>query len=115
MAVSVDDLECEILRASALRAVGEWIVVVGSENETSLNVTALGMSGASIREGDESRLSSIDRTACSNSFQLLPRSRPREGCFCSASPSPSEFSDESGGDKIAPVGINRLFSGGGDW
>lgn len=32
--VSVEDLEWEILRADALRAVGEWIVVVGSEADS---------------------------------------------------------------------------------
>jgi len=58
MAVSVDDLECEILRAVALNAVGEWMVVVGSENETPFLA------------GEPSRLSSIDRTACSSSPQV---------------------------------------------
>lgn len=34
MAVSVDDLECEIFRASGVKAGGKRIVVVGSEAET---------------------------------------------------------------------------------
>jgi hypothetical protein len=101
MAVSVEDLECEILRAVALSAVGEWTVVVGSEKETPFLA------------GDPSRLSSMDRTACSNAPQVWEKLlRPRG---TSEASSPSEFSDESGGDKMAPVGINRLFTGVGDW
>jgi hypothetical protein len=100
MAVSVDDLECVILRAVALSAVGEWMVVVGSEKETPL-------------AGDPSRLSSMDRTACSSAPQVWEKLLRPLGA--SEASSPSEFSDESGGDKMAPVGINRLFTGVGDW
>ena len=101
MAFSVDDLECEILRAVALSAVGEWMVVVGSEKETPFLA------------GDPSLLSSMDRTACSSAPQVWEKLLRPLGA--SEMSSPSEFSDESGGDKMAPVGINRLFTGEGDW
>lgn len=85
---------------------GEWTDVVGSEEDM------MGAAGVlSLDEGEDSRLSSIDRTACSNSPQARLNSRPRAGWGVS---SPSEFSEESGGDKIAPVGINRLLRGEGD-
>jgi hypothetical protein len=89
------------LRAVALSAVGEWTVVVGSEKETPFLA------------GDPSRLSSMDRTACSSAPQVWEKLLRPLGA--SEASSPSEFSDESGGDKMAPVGINRLFTGEGDW
>lgn len=80
--------------------------MVGSDDDLLVTDT-----DRSSRCGDGSRLSSIDRTACSSSPQARLNSRPRDGSGVS---SPSEFSDESGGDNMAPVGINRLLSGGGD-
>lgn len=106
MLVAVEDLECEILRASGERAVGDVMVVVGSERVLWCSAPPAWR----IRTGDGSLFNSIDRTACSNS----PHVRRSSSAFVLGLSSPSEFSEESGGDMTAPVGINRLFNGGGD-
>lgn len=90
MAVSVFDLECEILRASGVRAVGDVVCDTGSELVCPI--------GAPFLSGDPSLFKSIDRTA-SWSF-LISTSLPR-----ALLSSLSEFSDESGGDITAPEGI----------
>lgn len=101
IAVSVDDLECEIFLASAVNMFGEVTWVVGSEELKTVTLA-----------GDESRCRLIDLTACCKSFHVDSASLFLGlRSFCS---SPSEFSEESGGEMIAPVGMTRLLTGGGD-
>lgn len=103
IAVSVDDRECEIFRASRESGVGDVVCDTGSDLPASLCSLA----------GEPSLLRSIDRTASCNSFQVFRISRPLSSWDAS---SRSELSgEESGGDITAPVGIRRLFTGGGDW
>lgn len=102
IAVSVDDLECDIFLASVVRLFGEVTWVVGSEELRTVNLA-----------GEESRCRLIDLTAFCKSFHVLSTSLFLDlRSFCS---SPSEFSEESGGEIIAPVGMTRLLTGGGDW
>lgn len=68
-----------------------------------------------LRLGDDSFLCSmLLMTACSSSrFSIWRPSRPRLAAV--ASSSSLELCDESGGEMVAPVGINISFTGGGDW
>lgn len=76
--------------------------MVGSEELTTVTLA-----------GEESRCKLMDLTAFCKSVQVLSISLFLGlRSFCS---SPSEFSEESGGEMIAPVGITRLLTGGGDW
>lgn len=112
IAVSVFDLECDIFLASGLRAMEGPVEVMGSITVSCGAPFVLRVS-ASALAGECSLLRLIDRTACCSSPHAVSNSCDL-GCRTSLS-SPSEFSDESGGDRIAPVGINKLFKGGGDW
>lgn len=112
MAFSVEDLEWEIFLASGLRAEGKLTLVVGVDDRSEDIKSVCGFAVSGLL-GDVSLLRLIDRTACCNSPHVESNSLDR-GLRPPLS-SPSEFSDESGGDMMAPVGINKSFNGGGDW
>lgn len=107
MAVSVEDLEWEILRASGLSRVGDVMEVVGSDEADA----GCGIA-PSFLTGEGSLLMLIDRTACCSSFHVCSTSRLLAVRVVLSSP--SEFSEESGGEMMAPVGMTRSFRGGGD-
>lgn len=92
--ISLEDRECEIFRASA-----------ESDRAGVVDERVLaGVSVAPSRFGEWPLFTSMFCKASWSSFRL-PIARPRS----------SSSSEESGGVVIAPDGINRLFTGGGDW